>query len=121
MDNASALKRLDPLSADILSWIYKRIADETRAHGAVPVLIFLPQVREDTGQDEVPEIIRIANNAGFSVFNLAGVYGGEDIVMLRLAEWDEHPNRRGHQLIAERLYDELQKRPGALGIRGRTN
>jgi D-alanyl-lipoteichoic acid acyltransferase DltB (MBOAT superfamily) len=120
MDNASALKRLDPLSGEILSWIYQRIADEARSRGALPVLIFLPQVREDTGQDEVPEIIRIANNAGFAVFNLAGVYQGQDIVMLRLAEWDEHPNRRGHELIASRLYDELRKRPNAIGIRGPT-
>jgi D-alanyl-lipoteichoic acid acyltransferase DltB (MBOAT superfamily) len=120
MDNATALKRLDPLSADILSWIYRRIADETRARGALPVMIFLPQVREDTGQDEVPEIIRIANNAGFAVFNLAGVYQGTDIVMLRLAEWDEHPNRRGHELIASRLYDELRKRPNVIGISGPT-
>src|SRR4030095_12363823 len=56
MDNAPSLKRLDPLSADILSWIYRRIADETRARGALPVMIFLPQVREEPGQDEVPHI-----------------------------------------------------------------
>jgi hypothetical protein len=38
------------------------------------------------------------------------VYKGQDIATIRLAEWDDHPNRRGHELIASRLYDELQKK-----------
>ena len=121
MDNATALKRLDPVDGEILLWTYKRIVEQTRSRGAVPVFIFLPQVREERGQDETPAILRIADSAGFVVINLAGVFRGQDIDALRLAEWDEHPNRRGHQLIASRLYDELQKmQPSVLTTRDRT-
>jgi hypothetical protein len=41
---------------------------------------------------------------------MSDVYKGQDIAAIRLAEWDDHPNRRGHELIASRLYDELQKK-----------
>jgi len=121
MDNATALKRLDPFDGAILAWTYQHIADQVRSSGAVPVFIFLPQVREEIGQDETPAILRMADSAGFAVINLAGVFRGQDIDALRLAEWDQHPNQRGHQLIASRLYDELQKmQPNVLGARDRT-
>jgi D-alanyl-lipoteichoic acid acyltransferase DltB (MBOAT superfamily) len=121
MDTATALKRLDPYDGAILSWTYKRIADQARSRGAVPVFIFLPQVREERGQDETPAILKMADSAGFAVINLAGVFRGQDTTALRLAEWDEHPNRRGHQLIASRLYDELQKmQPNIFGAPGPT-
>jgi len=109
MDEATARKRLDPHRTEILAWVYGRIADEARSRGVTPVFIFLPQVREELWQDETPEILAIAKSAGFPVIDLAGVYKGQDITTLRLAEWDEHPNRRGHQLIAARLYDELER------------
>jgi hypothetical protein len=121
MDNATALKRLDPVDGEILLWTYQRIVNQARSRGAVPVFVFLPQVREERSQDETPAILKMADSAGFVVINLAGVFRGQDIAALRLAEWDEHPNQRGHQLIASRLYDELQKmQPNVLGARDRT-
>ncbi|MEP6997526.1 MAG: hypothetical protein ABI900_07750 [Betaproteobacteria bacterium] len=109
MDEATALKRLEPFRAEILSWTYQRIADQTRSNGAAAVWVFLPQVRQGTWQEETPEILRIAESAGFAVINMANVYKGQDIDSIRLAQWDDHPNRRGHELIASDLYDEIQK------------
>jgi lysophospholipase L1-like esterase len=43
------------------------------------------------------------------IVNLADVYKGHSVEAIRLAEWDEHPNARGHELIAARLYDALQE------------
>ena len=110
MDEASSLRRLEPFSIEILSSTYRRIVEQTRAHDAVAVFVFLPQVREGTWQEETAETLRLAESAGFVVIDMADVYKGQDIAAIRLAEWDDHPNRRGHQLIASRLYDELQKK-----------
>jgi hypothetical protein len=110
MDEATGLRRLEPFSVEILSSTYSRIVEQTRAHGAVPVFMFLPQVREGSWQEETPETLRVAESAGFVIINMADVYNGQDITTIRLAEWDDHPNRRGHELIASRLYDELQKK-----------
>jgi len=63
-----------------------------------------------SGQEETPETLRRAKSAGFVIIDMSDVYKGQDIATIRLAEWDDHPNRRGHELIASRLYDELQKK-----------
>jgi hypothetical protein len=110
MDEATSLRRLEPFSIEILSSTYRRIVEQAQAHGAVAVFVFLPQVREGTWQEETPETLRIAESAGFATIDMSDVYKGQDIATIRLAEWDDHPNRRGHQLIASRLYDELQKK-----------
>jgi hypothetical protein len=122
MDEATALKRLTPHRADVLASVYRYIVQQTRAHDAIPVLIFLPQVREGAWQEETAETLQIAEAAGFRVIDLEDVYRGHDITAIRLAEWDDHPNVRGHQLIAEQLlerirpsYDELF--PAARGDR----
>jgi hypothetical protein len=114
MDEVTALQRLTPYRSAILSYIYGRIVERTREHGAVPVWIFLPQVRPGKWQEETPETQRIAKEAGFVVINLEDLYQGKDITTIRLAEWDHHPNARGHQIIADRLYSELIARRGQI-------
>jgi len=114
MDEATALRRLQPFHREILAAVYGRIVDECRRRGIVPVWIFLPQVREGTWQEETPETVRAAENAGFVMIDLGDVYKGQDLAAIRLAEWDQHPNARAHRLIAERLYDELQAKRDAV-------
>ena len=76
--------------------MYRRVVDVSRARGIVPVWIFLPQVREGTWQEETPETVRLAEDAGFIIVDLTDVYKGEDLAAIRLAEWDQHPNARAH-------------------------
>jgi hypothetical protein len=108
MDEATALRRLEPFRADILSAVYRRVVETSRARGIVPVWIFQPQVREGSWQQETPEMLRLAEGAGFVMVSLADVYKGEDVAAIRLAEWDEHPNARGHRLMAAQLYESMQ-------------
>jgi hypothetical protein len=110
MDETVAVKRLEPFRREILSWIYQRVVDESRAKGAVPVLVFLPQVTAGAWKEETPETLEIAAAAGFVVIDMSDVYSGRDSTTLRLAEWDDHPNAEAHRLVAARLYDELQRR-----------
>ena len=51
---------------------------------------------------------------GFVVIDLSDVYDGQDITTIRLAEWDYHPNFRGHQLSASHLFDALQAHRAAV-------
>jgi D-alanyl-lipoteichoic acid acyltransferase DltB (MBOAT superfamily) len=114
MDDASALKQLEPHAEAILTVVYDGIAERTRGAGAKPVLIFLPQVREGRWQEETPTILRVAAAAGFTVINLDRVYQGRDIDSLRLAEWDDHPNALGHRLVADELFRAIAAEPGLL-------
>jgi hypothetical protein len=113
-EKTTAESRLAPFRAEILRWIYDRIVVECREQGVVPVFMFLPQVYRGYWQGETPETLHLAAEAGFVVLDLGDVYANHDIAELRLAEWDNHPNALAHQLIAQRLYQELRKHAGAL-------
>jgi D-alanyl-lipoteichoic acid acyltransferase DltB (MBOAT superfamily) len=119
MEETGALKKLAPFNKEILFWTYRHIVARSNAKNAIPVLIFLPQVREGTWQEETPETLRMAEDAGFIIVNLADVYRGQEISGIRLAEWDDHPNVQGHSLIASRLYDELRKKQEAIFARSK--
>jgi hypothetical protein len=109
-EESVALRRLEPLRGEILSWIYETIVAQCRAQGVLPVYIFLPQVYEGQWQDETPEMLQRAEAAGFVVIDLQDVFAGRDVETVRLAEWDNHPNVLGHRLIAERLASEIRLR-----------
>lgn len=119
MDEATAFKRLLPLGGEILSRVYQRIVEQSRTVGAVPVLVFLPQVRESAWQEETSETLGRALETGFLVIDLSDVHKNHDVTSIRLAEWDDHPNRRSHELTASRLYEALQEREEAIFHRKR--
>jgi hypothetical protein len=108
LDETTALRRIAPYRAEALMAVYRAIVQQSQARGIAPVWIFVPQVREGAWQEETPEMLRIAREAGFTIIDLADVFKGADPASVRLAEWDEHPNVRGHELIAQHLYRELQ-------------
>ena len=114
MDETTALKHLEPHGAEILKVVYDTIANKARAAGAKPVLIFLPQVRDGSWQEETPTTLRLASEAGFAVINLDKVYQGRSIDSVRLAEWDDHPNALGHQLVADQLFRTIAADPNLL-------
>ena len=107
MDEATAVKQLAPYGEEILKTVYDYLVSYSREQGIMPVWIFLPQVRDGAWQEETPAAVRIAQASGFVVINLEDVYKGRDIATIRLAEWDDHPNALGHQLVADRLYEAL--------------
>ncbi|MEH6593011.1 MAG: hypothetical protein V7746_22265 [Halioglobus sp.] len=97
-------KRLTPFIGEVLAWTYGEIARVSRENGIFPVWVLLPLSNEDLTAQRVAELSKPAEDAGFLVVDLSGVYGDhpEDIV---IAEWDDHPNGEGHRMIANALYD----------------
>ena len=114
MEEAAALKLLQPHGAEILRTVYEQIAHRCVQLNIRPVWVFLPQVREGTWQEETPETVQIATAAGFAIINLSDVYRDHDVATLRLAEWDDHPNVLGHRLVADALYRTLAADPALL-------
>lgn len=100
-----AYRRLRPFRDEILTLTYQRIVEQARARQISPILIFLPQVQEGEWKEETPTILRLARNAGFSVWDLEDVFRGTDSASIKLEEWDLHPNAKGHVLVANRLYN----------------
>jgi D-alanyl-lipoteichoic acid acyltransferase DltB (MBOAT superfamily) len=103
-------KKLKPYGSEILSWVYRRIAADARARGAIPAWILIPTLEATTPPEELARLRQLAADAGFTVLDLSDVYHGRNPKALQLAEWDWHPNARAHKLIADRLYRMLKEK-----------
>jgi hypothetical protein len=107
-DETTALRRLAPFRWEVLTWLYRDIAQRCRQQGSRPVWVFLPQVNDRSPwQKEIAQVRRIAEEAGFAIIDLRDVYDGYPVAAVSLAEWDNHPNALGHRYVAERLYTAL--------------
>ena len=105
-----AERLLQPVGTEILSWTYRRIVEVSRAHGILPVWIFMPTLENPLRHEEIVHLARVARESGFIVLDLSDAYDNQDLESLVVAYWDKHPNAKGHMLIAEDLYRKLQEK-----------
>jgi D-alanyl-lipoteichoic acid acyltransferase DltB (MBOAT superfamily) len=109
-----AEKKLAPFGPEMLSWTYHRIVQDCREQGVFPVWIFLPRIDKGDGKSDLANLVWLAEESGFTVLNLSGVYENHKASSLQVADWDHHPNAKGHRLIADRLYKALSEREQAI-------
>jgi hypothetical protein len=107
-------QRLAPHGNEILAWVYGRLIDDLRQRGICSSFIFLPMIPEAPYPVDTSTDIELAKDAGFAVLDLSEVYAGSDRNGLWVAEWDAHPNARGHRLIADRLYTLIKQNETAV-------
>ncbi|MEP6495232.1 MAG: SGNH/GDSL hydrolase family protein [bacterium] len=91
---------------DVVAWSFRHMAQEARAHGAVPVFMDGAFPTDSTGPDT--PMMRHAREAGFLVVSLADIWNGQPRDEFMVAPWDPHPNARGMQKIADGLYRQLR-------------
>ena len=105
MPSGESSARTRWIADDVLAWSFGRFAEVTRSRGIVPVVLALNAVIDDAPPG-LPqgEAIR---KAGLPVIDLLDVYPETERAALRVAPWDDHPNAKGHRLIADRLYPKL--------------
>jgi hypothetical protein len=136
MPRTMALRKLGPYSDAVVGWAYKRIAEQSRAKGILPVWVFVPMPVPGTGpcppgsaqlfcfgnlaragaaadasDPRVARLFALAREAGFVIVDLSNVYGDTDLMSLWIAPNDGHPNAAGHKIIADGLYNALNANP----------
>ncbi len=112
MAESEIQRRLKPYAGKIVQWTYQQFADLCKASNAMPVWVYQPLPKTNKLKEPESKIVErlkgYAVTAGFEVLiDLSGVFDGREYSRLQLAPWDKHPNKIGHQLIAERFYQEL--------------
>jgi hypothetical protein len=110
MKRFSMERALMPYKYDLLEWAYGRITSISRENGITPVWVLLPMTYERLTDSDIARHIAAAEAAGFTIISLKDVYNSASPDELAIAAWDDHPNVLGHRLIAEHLYDAMQKR-----------
>jgi D-alanyl-lipoteichoic acid acyltransferase DltB (MBOAT superfamily) len=106
----AASRDLKPYNRAILTWTYHRVVELCRQRNIIPVYLLLPQPT-DLGVRNIPNLVRMAKEAGFVVVDLSGLFDNKDKATLGVSEVDHHPNAIGHKLIADGLYKELKSNP----------
>jgi hypothetical protein len=107
---AAAERRLQKIGEEIVGWTYRRAVEVCRAHGAVPVWLFMRTTTEGEWRDAHAALRRLAEEAGFVILDLEDTYGDVPVKSIFLAEWDQHPDVRGHRILADRLWREIEPR-----------
>jgi hypothetical protein len=105
MPQAEVDARIRGISSRVSDWSIQRIAELSRQHGAIPIVLALDAVL-DVPSEAIPNASAI-KEAGLPVIDLLNVFPVNRRESLRVASWDEHPNAAGHELIADKLYREL--------------
>jgi len=116
MSSLEIERKLKPFMPALVKWVYYRIADQCRKNGAKPVWVFLPAIDDPMAPEELKTISQMAENAGFLTLSLQDVYKNHILDSVKLSSWDNHPNVKGHQIIAGQLFERLVKKSGELNF-----
>ena len=107
---AENTRQLQSVGNEILSWTYHRIVEVSRSQGILPVWIFFPTLENPIQPGEFADLTSLAEEAGFIVIDLSNAYENQDLDSLVVAYWDKHPNKIGHMLISENLFQALKEK-----------
>jgi hypothetical protein len=114
MTQAEGERLLKPFGDELVGWTYQQTVALARENGLQPFWVLFPTFETEKSPEIIAELVGQAEAAGFIVIDLSHLYDGQDPAALTVAEWDMHPNVRGHQLLADQLYEALRAKGDAL-------
>jgi hypothetical protein len=102
--------RLLPQRDALLRVAFEKLAETCREHGVPVFLVMIPDFGEPIGARRgAPRVNALGAELGFQVIDLQRMLRHmPSESALKLAPWDNHPNARGHRLIADQIYSELR-------------
>jgi hypothetical protein len=107
MTQAEGERRLKPYGEELVRWTYRQSVSIAQENGMQAIWVLFPTLETEKSPEIIAKLVRQAVDAGFVVIDLSDLYDGRDPSSLIVAEWDKHPNARGHQLLADHLYEGL--------------
>jgi len=114
MPEREVMLRVRKVVYEVIDWSLLHVAEQARAHGAVPVFVD-GMALSDTAIADSP-MLKGAREAGFAVIMLSDIYDGQPRDELRIGSWDNHPNARAMKLIAAGLAKQFRNHEGELGL-----
>lgn len=111
MSQLAMQRELPAYKDELVEKSYARIVELAREAGAEPVWIYVPRVIErNASRRKVDKLMAAAQQAGFAVHDLSGLFDEHDVDDLAMSAWDLHPNALGHRLIADALFEAVEHR-----------
>ena len=109
MSNTEIKNRLTPYTDILIKWAYSEISKMCYKNNATPVWVYLPTTADTIDKAEFKFIKQVANECHYVQLDLTGLYDSVNRKDIMISEWDTHPNKKGHAVIANKLFNELIK------------
>lgn len=110
MPHQEARRRIDPFGEQIIKESFQHMGAISEASGVPIIGLFVPSTEEIDGFNEEwhPVLTAHAASANFAVVKVNQVFDGVTEEDIRLAPWDTHLNSKGHEILADRVYETLK-------------
>lgn len=114
MGHGEVRRRLRAYEGELFDAVFRRMGALLDARGIPRAVVLLRQ--PTLPHDSMTVGRTAASAAGFEVIDLQSAYPSRFEAIYRLAQWDQHPNRLGHEAIAESLLREVVARAPAFKL-----
>jgi len=112
MSSEEIERLLTPYGEELCRWGYERLARISEQYEFPAIVFVLPLTGDSDSRywSQWDMVSNLSSDAGLTAVDLHDVYGPlSERHNLRLAPWDWHPNTKGHEMIAARIYRELME------------
>ncbi|MEM1319715.1 MAG: hypothetical protein AAGG75_05625 [Bacteroidota bacterium] len=106
-DRRANFGRMEPMVKEMVRGAYEYLAEECRKRNIQPIFVYWPRTRKEA-TEELEFAMRTVSELGYLIIDLSGAYSDQPVASIQLAEWDQHPNALGHQLIAQKMLEILK-------------
>ena len=107
-----ARRRVKPFERELLGWVYRRFVTKCRERGITPVFVYMQKVTEPGeiwSASERGQILALAEDAGFPILDLSGVFHNRGRESLDCRE-RRASQRARKPSVADKLYELLRAR-----------
>ncbi len=112
MSQLAMQRELPPFAEELVLESYKKTVELVKEAGVLPVWIYMPRVPErDPNREQIDKLVAFAKEAGFITFDLSDLFGDHDVDDLVMSQWDMHPNKPGHEMMADATIEAMKSDP----------
>jgi hypothetical protein len=99
--------KLAPYTEAMVEQSYQFLKQEQTLHGYKVLWVGIPTLGHDENEDEFSATEELLKANGFELFRLHPPYSNYDSDYLQISPDDNHPNAKGHELLARELHNTL--------------
>jgi lysophospholipase L1-like esterase len=108
--------KLGPYRDEVLTWALRTMQDSSRAQGAELVVFIVPTASEPE-PERFAGVRNLVTDLKIPLVDVTDAFSGiSDLTPYRISSGNAHPTNLGHELLAERIFERLQKNPEAWKI-----
>ena len=111
---AQFMKEMMPRKEEVALWGYQHLLDTIQRNQQIPIWAFIPTLDENEVEGEEAFFENELKMRGYYTLNLEQAYTGKAKDHLKIALWDTHPNKDGHQLLAREFVRQLKNNPSLI-------